>query len=267
MTIFTAPALAPPYSVAIPGTKFGSAELRMNQPHAVDFQDMEQAEHCVLETEPTLVEGDDSSEDTARTISKKIEIRDRARGTATQFVLYEQGVLRVSQQRRKKRSKTLQFNLRYLDPVPSMTRHPAKRIFHIALGAAGAAAAAGLLAQFDVLRGYTLPSAIGLGTTGLIALLLGVYLTHQRFVFYTLHGRLPAIRLTAGFGYGRRFQALLPILSRAIEESADTIGDDTTVFLRQEMREHYRLRSNGVLTPEQCNQGTERILAQFDDHL
>jgi len=239
----------------------------MNQPHAVDFQDMEQAEHCVLETEPTLVEGDDSSEDTARTISKKIEIRDRARGTATQFVLYEQGVLRVSQQRRKKRSKTLQFNLRYLDPVPSMTRHPAKRIFHIALGAAGAAAAAGLLAQFDVLRGYTLPSAIGLGTTGLIALLLGVYLTHQRFVFYTLHGRLPAIRLTAGFGYGRRFQALLPILSRAIEESADTIGDDTTVFLRQEMREHYRLRSNGVLTPEQCNQGTERILAQFDDHL
>jgi hypothetical protein len=33
------------------------------------------------------------------------------------------------------------------------------------------------------------------------------------------------------------------------------------------MREHYRLRSDGIVTPEDCDKGTGRILAQFDGPL
>lgn len=239
----------------------------MQQPHAADFENMEQAEHLVLESEPVRFDGSESDLEASRTVSNKIEIRDRARGLATLFIFYDQGVLRLSQRRRSKRSKSLLFNLRYLDPVPTITRHPAKRMFKIALGLGGTAVLATLLAQFTLLHVYALPTSIALGTACLIALMLAVYLSHQKFTFYTLHGRLPAIRLSAGYGYGRRFQAVLPLLSRCIEESAEYIGDDTTVFLREEMREHYRLRGDGILTPEECNQGTERILAQFDDHL
>ena len=101
----------------------------------------------------------------------------------------------------------------------------------------------------------------------LIALLLTFYLTHEKIVFRTQLGRSPAMILTAGFGRIRSFHALLPALINAIEEAAETIGDDTAVYLREEMREHYRLRSDGVLTPEDCNDSTERILAQFDGDL
>jgi hypothetical protein len=53
-------------------------------------------------------------------------------------------------------------------------------------------------------------------------------------------------------------------LSHAIDEAAENIGTDTAAHLRAEMREHYRLRGNGVLSQESCASGTGRILAQFD---
>ena len=42
---------------------------------------------------------------------------------------------------------------------------------------------------------------------------------------------------------------------------------DTAAYLRAEMREHYRLRGNGVLENDECARGTGRILAQFDIQL
>jgi hypothetical protein len=62
----------------------------------------------------------------------------------------------------------------------------------------------------------------------------------------------------------RKFRAFVPVLSRAIEEAAERIGDDTSAYLRAEMREHYRLRGDGVLSNEACAESTGRILAQFD---
>ena len=40
----------------------------------------------------------------------------------------------------------------------------------------------------------------------------------------------------------------MPELSRAIEEAAEKITGDTSAYLRAEMREHYRLRGEGVST-------------------
>jgi hypothetical protein len=57
------------------------------------------------------------------------------------------------------------------------------------------------------------------------------------------------------------------MLCRAIEEAAERIGADTAAYLRAEMREHYRLRGNGVLDNDECARGTGRILAQFDVQL
>ena len=47
-------------------------------------------------------------------------------------------------------------------------------------------------------------------------------------------------------------------------EAAERIGVDTAAYLRAEMREHYRLRGDGVLDNDACARGTGSILAQFD---
>ena len=75
------------------------------------------------------------------------------------------------------------------------------------------------------------------------------------------------LELVANFGSIKKFRAFVPALSRAIEEAAERIGVDTAAFLRAEMREHYRLRGDGVLDNDECAKGTGRILAQFDVQL
>jgi hypothetical protein len=64
-----------------------------------------------------------------------------------------------------------------------------------------------------------------------------------------------------------RFRAAMPRLIRAIEQAEESIGDDTAIYLRAEMREHYRLRGDGVLTEQDCSEGTGRILLHFDDEM
>jgi hypothetical protein len=73
--------------------------------------------------------------------------------------------------------------------------------------------------------------------------------------------------LTAGLGRIRRLRNVLPIIINAIGDAEDDIGEDTTVFLRAEMREHYRLRTDGVLSDEECSDSTGRILGQFDNEM
>ena len=85
--------------------------------------------------------------------------------------------------------------------------------------------------------------------------------------FCTLHGRVPVLRLIANFGSMGNYRAFVPCSAHAIEEAAERIGTDTAAFLRAEMREHYRLRGDGVLGNDECAKGTGRILAQFDVQL
>jgi hypothetical protein len=157
--------------------------------------------------------------------------------------------------------------LRYLDSVPTIDTYFAKRTFQVALGLGGVGALAFLIGQFEALASYALPGAAIAAAAAVATALVGAYRSHQRIVFQTLHGRSPALRLHAGFGVRRRYHAILPLLSEAIEVASEDIGNDTAVFLRQEMREHYRLRGDGVLTPEDCDTGTCKILQQFDGPL
>lgn len=232
---------------------------------SIDIADFEQAEHFVLETGSAPVLSDDTPVTRAtHRIRERVEIKDRLRAHSTEFVLYEDGMLDVKETRRGKRLKANRLMLRYLDPEPSVDTHNAKPVFKAALVLAGTAALAVLLAQFDALALYAEPVAIVAAATALVAVLAGAYLTHERMAFHTLHGRVPALRLRAGFGVQFRYRSLLRRLGRAIEAAGRGTGRDTADFLRQEMREHYRLRKEGVLTAENCGEGTGRILRQFD---
>ena len=239
----------------------------MSNSFAIKPEDLENAEHLVLESMPgehVNLADEPSADDQPHTVSERFELHDLARGIVIELTLYEQGWLKLIENRRKRLIRAHRFDLKYIDPVPVITRHVAKRIGYTALGFSAAFVLALLLAQLDILRPFAAPSAIVAFTATLIALLLRFYMSHEKFVFRTFLGRSPAIQLTVGFGNLRRFHVLLRALIRAIEKAAETRDADTKLYLREEMREHYRLRSEDILTPEDCNNGTDRILAQFD---
>lgn len=222
------------------------------------------------ETTEHISLGDEDNERVARasasrTVSERIELRDRVRGRETLLTIYEEGFLRVIEKRRGRQVRRHRLDLRYLDPVPTMQRRYPQRLMKITGGVAGAAALTSLLAWLGLVPAVTVPAALLTTAAALIAAGSCFYLSHEKICFYTLHGRAKAIQIGAGLGYIRRYQKAIPTLVGAIEEAADDVGEDTIVYLRAEMREHYRLRGDGILSDIECSDSTTRILAHFDE--
>lgn len=234
-------------------------------------EDLADAEHHVLESAPSehiylSTEVDEEAVEPQRVI-ERFEVKDRRRRLTIELTLYEHGLLRSHRRRGKKRLTSHTIKLRYLDPAPTMTRHIAMRALYAAAGFVALAIAAALLARFDTLRPVAVPVVLIAAAAALIAGFVFFLRTHESTVFHTLHGRARAVTLTASFGQFRRARAVLPALVRAIEDAEETISDDTALYLREEMREHYRLRRDGVLSGDDCTESTGRILAQFDHKL
>ena len=216
-------------------------------------------------SEHILLEGDgEPAASGPLTESRRIALGDAVRGVETTLVLYAEGYLKIRESRRGKRTKSHRLDLRYVDPVPTIERHVPKRVGLAALACAGLAALAGLIGLIDAVSAVAVPVAAALTAAAAIALAVFFHGIHERMVFVTQHGRAPVLALSAGLGVIRRYRALLPALSRAIEDAGEDIGHDTKNYLRSEMREHYRLRSDGVLSDSICSDSTGRILAQFD---
>jgi hypothetical protein len=221
------------------------------------------AEHIYIESEDLAA----NPAAAARTLRETVVLRNSLRRTGAELALYDEGFLKVTRLRRGNADPPFFLDLRFLDPVPKLERIIAARWLAAALGCGALAALAAFLMRFDALYSF---AAMGLATataSAAVTLYAGLYFSHERTVFCTLHGRSPVLELIANFGSIKKYRAFVPALSQAIEEAAERIGTDTAAFLRAEMREHYRLRGDGVLDNDECGLGTGRILAQFDVQL
>jgi hypothetical protein len=203
----------------------------------------------------------------SRTLVEQIVINDKLRGRGTRATFYDEGFLKIAERRRNKVLRKYEVDLRYLDTVPTVTRHYPIRLLKITAGCGGFSLIVSLLAWFGLLTLFTVPAAaVGIAAT-VVAALWSVFLSHEKISFYTLHGRAVALRLGAGLGYIRSYHKLIPLIVNAIEEASENVGEDTMVYLRSEMREHYRLRGEGILSENECSDSTSRILAHFDEPL
>lgn len=228
---------------------------------AAAFDDPDTAEHVLLE-------GDDAEDAPAAhpaRVVRELELADRARRTVTTLTLHDDGRLRLQRERRGRQGAPQQrIDLSFLDPEPVVERRFARRSGRVAVGAAVLAAGAAALASLGVAPAVTGPvaGAAALGLAG--AAYAFVRLSTETAMFVTRHGRAAAIVLTAtpgSFGAQRR---AVPVIAAAIEQARTTRGDATHVYLKAEMREHYRLRSEGVLSATACADGTARVLTRFD---
>lgn len=221
------------------------------------------AEHIYIESEDLAT----NPAAAARTLRQTVVLRNPLRHTGAELALYDEGFLKVTKLRRGNADKPFFLDLRFVDPVPKLERAIAARWLAAALGGGALTALAGFLMRFDALYSF---AAMGLALAAVstaATLYAGLYLSHERTEFCTLHGRSAVLELIANFGSIKKYRAFVPVLSQAIEEAAERIGTDTAAFLRAEMREHYRLRGDGVLDNDECGLGTGRILAQFDVQL
>jgi hypothetical protein len=221
--------------------------------------------------EHIFIGSEDASADpaiAARTPRRAVFLSNPIRRTGAELTLYDEGYLKVTELTKGNNAEAPFFlDLRFVDPVPKIERVIAVRWLTAALGCAAMAALAAFLLRFDATHALAI-WALGVAVLATLGTAyVGVYVSHEKIEFCTLHGRASVLRLVANLGAIKKYRAFVPMLCRAIEEAAEHIGPDTAAYLRAEMREHYRLRGDGVLDADECARGTGRILAQFDVQL
>ena len=220
--------------------------------------------------EHILIASDDFAADpatVARTPGDTVVLRNPIRRTGAQITFYDEGYVKVTALEKGNADAPFLLDLRFVDPVPKIERVIAMRWLTAAFGCGAMAVVAAFLLRFDAFHTAAL-WALGVAALATVGTLyVGIYSSHEKIEFCTLHGRAAVLELVANLGSIKRFHSFVPMLCRAIEEAAERIGADTSAYLRAEMREHYRLRGDGVLDSDECARGTGRILAQFDVQL
>ena len=222
------------------------------------------AEHIYIGSEDTTT----NPAAAARTLRETIVLRNPLRHAGAELALYGEGFLKVTELTKGNAEEPFFLDLRFIDPVPQLERVLAVRWLATALGCGALTALAAFLMRFDALYVFAAAALARRGAcNGRRLSMSASTLSHEKIRFCTLHGRVVVLELVANFGAIKNFRAFVPILSHAVEEAAERIGTDTAAYLRAEMREHYRLRGDGVLDNDECAKGTGRILAQFDVQL
>jgi hypothetical protein len=238
------------------------AEYRL--PSIEDFED---AEHCVLEDVtaevPALDDALTGLHLRPHDVSHEFSIRDPLRGRTTSVRLYE-GWADIESVSRGGRESHQRFNLSFIDPEPEISRYHPWLLLKIAGGFAALTALCAAVWLFGFAPAFTMPATAGGAALSFGMLFTFIYRSHQKFTFLTQHGRAEVLRLKAGFGTAFRWRRQLPQIINAINASARAHITEDSETLRAEMREHYRLRNDGVLNDDECADSTGRILARFD---
>lgn len=201
------------------------------------------------------------------TVERRFVLTNRVRRSRHELTLFQEGYLRVRRSSRARptsgRAEAL-LDLRYLDPRPVLSRVKAPKMLRAALALTAVGALLGTLAYFSIAPLLTLSTALLAHAAAGVAAWLFVLRSHERVVLRTNAGKVPVLTLQANLGCIGCCRALVPHLVSAIAKAQRSNAATKAAYLRQEMREHYRLRETGVCTDDLCATGTRRILAQFD---
>lgn len=194
-------------------------------------------------------------------VAAQFSFDSRIRGTSVQLTLYEEGFLAVREKYRGKRDGERLLDLRYLDPKPRISRAIAKRMAYLALGSASLTALLASLGWLGIVPASAFPATLVFGVTTAIFVWLFLYRTTEQSTFHTANGRANVLALSATVGLIHAVRRAVPVLAAAISKAH--VGGDNHLYLRQEMREHYRLVQSGIISEDDCSTCTRRILRQF----
>ncbi len=220
----------------------------------------ETTEHISLGEDFAVLAGAEEPEK----ITHRFEFSSHLRRKRTQLTFYAEGYLRVRQWQNKKQVLDYLLSLRFLSPEISTARTIPIRMLQLAGSCAGFAVLCGLLAWLTPWNIVFTPAAIVGGIAAAVAVLVFLYLADERTMFATAAGNAPVLTLIGTADSFKRCRSIRPEIVSAIKNAQTKDLQDRSIYLRQEMRELYRLREYGAIEHDDCSEATRRLLAQFD---
>ena len=220
---------------------------------------MPNVEHILLESDSRQVP--DARD--ARKVHAKIEFRSRLRRRILQLQIIDYYYLCV---RSQARSVIFEYvlDLRFVD-APRRFRHIAWRWIALSLALVGFASGIAWIidASATPWRQHDwLPVCETVIALWAFATLVGIYRTSETVCLFSIHGAAKLLECTGGLGTHRSLQHFMAKLAAHIRLASGARRHTKAEHLRDEMREHQRLKEIGVLTAGQYEAAKLRILDQ-----
>ena len=219
------------------------------------------SEHIHIEAEPGSVAPATPSR--SRKVRSSFTLKSRLRGCETEISILEDHFAAVRTVRPDVQPCKYEVDLRFASPRPVRVRSISW--FWLALtGCLALLAVGGIGSTWSDASRWASPIFLTALLTLLaagVATLLFLRRTVESLEFVSMHGGATLLSVAGGIGSARSGKHFFIELIKSINAAKAARPQERPQFLRDEMREHHRLRELGVLSEEQYEQSKARILA------
>lgn len=223
--------------------------------------------------ERVVLESDDSTAEpvpdfnAVRRVQSHVKLHSRLRGGRLSLEVFNYRYLAVHLKRRWSAPVAFVADLRFIDGNLERQRRIPKRWWQVTAGlSALCAIATGLFARTEAPwwnNAWFAPLALLCAGTASVAL-LSAWFTTETVSFRTRSGRARLLEFTGGLGTFRALRVFETKLAAHIRHAIAASGRVKAQQLRDEMREHQRLREQGILTEQDYEESKGRILRSHD---
>jgi hypothetical protein len=216
------------------------------------------SEHIHIEADPGVVAGPAALR--RRKVRASYALQSRLRGCATELAIHDDHFIAVRTVRPDAEPRKYEVDLRFASPKPVRVRSISW--FWLALAASLALlATGGIWASWGNWTSPILLTALVTLLAASGATILFLRRTVESLEFVSVHGGATLISVVGGIGSARAGKQFFVELIKSINAAKAERPQERPQFLRDEMREHHRLRELGVISEEQYEQSKARILA------
>ena len=220
------------------------------------------SEHISLESEPEVAAAPKRAP--VHKIRSTYKLDSWLRGCTNEVSILENHFLSVNCGRPNTPARPYVLDLRFVNAKPLRARRISWLWLAITLTLIIVASAAMWMSVSA--GGFNLrsPALLGGGATlltGLAALAMFLRCTTESLQFTSVHGQATLVSITGGMGSARTGKKFFVELIKNINAAKNARQQPKQQWLRDEMREHHRLRELGILSEEQYEASKARILA------
>ena len=221
---------------------------------------MQATEHIVLESDERRV----PALRTARKVHSRLRVQSSVRRRASELALIDYCYLSVRTWRSRSPDAQYVLDLRFVDPALRLSRHVAWRFLAASavLAVLAVALAWRISASSTPWRHEWLLPLGGLFGLAVCAALVGLYRTTKTLVLFSVSGRARLLEVTGGVGSFRAMRSFSRTLAAHVRIASARRRRSRAEHLRDEMREHLRLKEAGVLSEKDYEMSKARILAK-----
>jgi hypothetical protein len=224
------------------------------------------SEHISLETQNDHT-GPQKTLPDKRKVIERFELRSRLRGVSTDLRILHDYFLAVQTARPGSESRDYLVDLRFTKAQPTRTREIAWLWLGVCsalfVGAAGSLWWAARSGE-PVLSHSGFGVALGSLACSAAALVMFFRGTSESLRFTSVHGNAIFVDIVGGIGSHRAGKKFFVTLIKHITLAKNAAAQQKQHYLRDEMREHSRLREQGVLSDDDYELSKMRILSAHD---